>query len=199
MLSEEKDVLEEETSVAEENEINEIPKVRMITEEEFDDCLHPIKISPEMQDDLYKNSRIEYVLSIIRHMLIYSIIIILLLIGFTRDGINAQVPFLVLAVGTFYVANSWDLFMAYSSRTVNWYKEKGIEKAYLTLVTGKGQRGQGSKRSMLLELSGKYAVRIIDPGVYSSIDRGNVVMILVKNDDYRVVELEQILKTRKAR
>ena len=52
---------------------------------------------------------------------------------------------------------------------------------------------------MLLELSGKYAVRIIDPGVYSSIDRGNVVMILVKNDDYRVVELEQILKTRKAR
>lgn len=199
MLSEEKDVLEEETSVAEENEISEIPKVRMITEEEFDDCLHHIKISPEMQDDLYKNSRIEYVLSIIRHMLIYSIIIILLLIGFTRDGINAQVPFLFLAVGTFYVANSWDLFMAYSSSTVKWYKEKGIEKAYLTLVTGKGQRGQGNKRSMLLELSGKYAVRILDPGVYSSIDRGNVVMILVKNDDYRVVELEQILKTRKAR
>ena len=199
MLSEEKDVLEEETSVAEENEISEIPKVRMITEEEFDDCLHSIKISPEMQDDLYKNSRIEYVLSIIRHMLIYSIIIILLLIGFTRDGINAQVPFLFLAVGTFYVANSWDLFMAYSSSTVKWYKEKGIEKAYLTLVTGKGQRGQGNKRSMLLELSGKYAVRILDPGVYSSIDRGNVVMILVKNDDYRVVELEQILKTRKAR
>ena len=199
MLSEEKDVLEEETSVAEENEISEISKVRMITEEEFDDCLHPIKISSEMQDDLYKNSRIEYVLSIIRHMLIYSIIIILLLIGFTRDGINAQVPFLFLAVGTFYVANSWDLFMAYSSSTVKWYKEKGIEKAYLTLVTGKGQRGQGNKRSMLLELSGKYAVRILNPGVYSSIDRGNVVMILVKNDDYRVVELEQILKTRKAR
>lgn len=204
MLPEEKDVVESgeiATSDVDNNEnntasavtIEKTPQKRMVTEEDFDEIFEEVKLTPALQADLYRKSIVGFVGFLIRAFIIFTISGALFILGFTSDGFDKQVPFMMLAVMTIAFCSFNDMIMQYPYDDVKWYAGKDVQKAYLVLATGKGKSRK--KKTMLLELEHQYIVKINNPSTYSSIDKGEPVLLLVKNDNFRAIGIDTLLGT----
>lgn len=190
MLPKEKDVdvtTETDTSVVENRgqagseEI--MPAKKILTEEDFNDYFDKIPITSELQKDLYTYSCKAYIASMIRAILVFTIMGALLLLGITADTFDRQIPFIVLAGVFIIVVQQFDLLMSYSLNTVKWFKEQGIQTGYIAVVTGKHK----TRKTMIVEINNESYIRIVDSSDYNSLSRNEAILIFVKNDDYRVV------------
>lgn len=190
MLPKEKDVdvaTETNTSVVE-NKRNvgsdeKVPAKKILTEEEFNDYFDKIPITSELQKDLYRYSCKSYLASMIRAILVFIIMGALLLLGITADTFDKQIPFIVLAGVFIIVVQQFDLLMSYSLNTVRWFKEQDIQTGYIAVVTGKHK----TRKTMIVEINNESYIRIVDSSEYNSLSRNEAILILAKNDNYRVV------------
>lgn len=189
MLPKEKDVdvtTETDTSVVENRgQVGSekiMPAKKILTEEEFNDYFDKIPITSELQKDLYKHSCKAYVASMVRAILVFTIMGVLLLLGITADTFDKQIPFIVLAGVFIIVVQQFDLLMSYSLNTVKWFKEQGIQTGYIAVVTEKHK----TRKTMIVEINNESYIRIVDSSDYNSLSRNEVILIFVKNNDYRV-------------
>ena len=191
MLSEDRGVELETEASTPDAKLNEqtgsaqtkMPTKKLLTEEEFDEFFDKANITPRMQKDLYKYSRKAFVGYLIRFIIVLAILGGLAFAAFTAETYEMQVPFAVLALGTIFVVNRFDLCMGYSYNTVKWYKAQDIQKCYMAVVTRKWR----TRKAMIFELNDENYIRVVDSSVYNSISRNEVILILVKNDKYHVV------------
>lgn len=197
MDTKEKDVAVEATSDVEisENVATEdsAPKKRMVTEEEFPELFEEIKLTPQLQEDLYKKSVAGFIGSLIRETVISGLFIGLLVMGFTADGFDKQVPFIVLAGMLIIFCSVNDLAMHYPYSDVQWFKDKNVQKAYMVMATNKGRSRK--KKRLLIELDEMYFICVYNASTFHSIDKGEPVILLVRQDEYRVIGIDTLLGT----
>lgn len=171
-------------------------KIITINETDFSSLFEKVKITAVLLKDLKRKSVLEFVGFLIRVGVIAGICTGLVLAAIFTENRDVRTAFLfMLCVLVVFCAMS-DIIMQYPYEDVLWYSKGDITTAYLAITSRKIRSTKGNV--MALILNGCYRIELNNLATYCSIDKGEPVLLLVKEDSFRVIGLDTLLGDNKA-
>lgn len=171
-------------------------KIITINETDFSPLFEKVDITAALLKDLKQRSVLEFIGFLIRVGIIASICVGLVLVAIFTENKDTRTAFLfMLCILLVFCAIS-DIIMQYPYEDVLWYSKGNIDTAYLAITSRKIRATKGNV--MALILNDYYRVELNNLATYCSIDKGEPVLLLVKEDSFRVIGLDTLLGDNKA-
>jgi hypothetical protein len=156
----------------------------------FDEYLEDVKVPPAMVEDLYKFSKKSFFGYLIRLCIIAVVTLLIVIVAINVSNLWLKSIFMLGAFTVPAVSTMDGIVIKYSYKDVLWFKKRKIDKAYLALVTRKLSLPNNGRA---FELNHDVFLNIKEHGTYASIDLKEVVLVFVREDEYRVVGTESFL------
>lgn len=166
-------------------------KIIIINETDFSSLFERVNITAALLKDLKQKSVLGFIGFLIRVVIIASICVGLIIAAIFTENSDARTAFLFILCALIVFCAISDIIMQYPYEDVLWYSKEGIDTAYLAITSRKIRAIKGNV--MALILNDCYRVELNNLSTYCSIDKGEPVLLLVKEDSFRVIGLDTLL------
>lgn len=168
-----------------------------MTVDNLNEYLEEVPIYKGVANDLYKKSLLDFVGYLVRFGIMGILSLVFLYWTFHTKYLAIRSIGLTMSLGIAVLATIPDIVLKYSIKNVLWFnkcKVFGIDKLYMGYVTGKLNMKKSNRNFIIVD--DKYHLEVLDSSEYSEVNLYGVVLVIVKDNSYHVISMEELLGTK---